>query len=202
METASPPSPCVWTGDKGYRCSGTWVTPFRVGSKRIPDLMLLRRLWGCGHRSCDVHKSTGRCVERPQINPADALNAVMDVENPIVTTRPQRYGLPAERLANADRSVPEADPTVTIDLANDVARPILDRRQTLAEHAWTGAITSRRRLQAERLMGPLMIVERSSRAPTGSFSECLFIPGIHGSGCRLRSTRRSTKRMALFTAAR
>src|SRR5580698_10335459 len=92
-----PPSRTVWTGDKGYRCSGTWVTPFRVGSKRLPDLMLLRRLWGCGHRSCDVHKSTGRCVDLPQINPADALNSVMHVENLIVTTRPQRYG----RLWNA-----------------------------------------------------------------------------------------------------
>ena len=39
------------------------------------------------------------------------------------------------------------------------------------------------------LVGTDLVVERSSRTPTGSFSECLFIPGIHGSGCRLRSTR-------------
>src|ERR1700733_15043222 len=88
----------VWTGDKGYRCSGTWVTPFRVGSKRIPDLMLLRRLWGCGHRSCDVHNPTGRCVERPQINPADALNAVRVAENPTSTPGRQPSGRPAKPL--------------------------------------------------------------------------------------------------------
>ena len=32
----------------------------------------------------------------------------------------------------------------------------------------------------------LAVVERDSRTPTGSFSERLFIPGIHGSGYGLR----------------
>jgi hypothetical protein len=45
------------------------------------------------------------------------------------------------------------------------------------------------------------IVERSSRTPTGPFSECLFIPGIQGSGCGLQSMRWSTKRMVRFSAA-
>ena len=39
------------------------------------------------------------------------------------------------------------------------------------------------------------IVERSSRTPTGPFSECLFIPGIQGPGCGLQSMRWSTKRI-------
>jgi hypothetical protein len=86
------------------------------------------------------------------------MDTIMDVENPIVAAGPQRHRLPAERLANADRAVPETDPAIAVDLANDVARPILDRRQTLAEYSRTGAITQRRRPQAERFVRPLMIV--------------------------------------------
>jgi hypothetical protein len=77
----------------------------------------------------------------------------MDVENPIVTARPQCHRLSAERLANAERSVPEADPAVAINLADDVARPILDRRADSRITRVDWAIAPRRRLQAERLMG-------------------------------------------------
>jgi hypothetical protein len=57
------------------------VTPFRFGSERIFDLMLMLRLWGCGHRPCDVHNPTGGQAGRTQIKPADAMNTSVNVEN-------------------------------------------------------------------------------------------------------------------------
>src|SRR5580700_9657717 len=78
------PSPLegVWTGEIGDRCSGTWVTHFRMPSKPSNHrILLLRwRRWGCGHRACDVHKSTGGDVAS-QVERADRLRAVMQAEH-------------------------------------------------------------------------------------------------------------------------
>src|ERR1039457_71825 len=122
--------------------------------------MLMLRLWGCGHRPCDVHKSTGVRAKVSQINPANTMGAVVNVENAILGTGSQRHRLLAERLADANGAAPETDRTVAANLANNIARPILDRRQSLAERPRAGAIARRRRLEAERLMRTLMIIDR------------------------------------------
>src|SRR6516165_1074949 len=52
-----------------------------------------------------------------------------------------------------------------------------------------------------RMWAPAVAQQRLG-TPTGPFSENCFIDGIRGSGCRWLSTRRSTRRMALSSAAR
>ncbi len=166
-----PRPPSVWTGVKGDRCSETWVTLLHFGSKSIFDLVLMLRLWICGHRPCDVHKSTGRWLPRRGVaNPAGRCDGRSSARRR--RHRPNwaaaHHGLLAERLADANGPVPETDHTFAVDLANNIARPVLDRRQILAERPRAGAIARRRRRGAKRLMRPLMIMGRPpwrSKAP-------------------------------------
>src|SRR5271163_1035974 len=107
-----------------------------LGSIPIFDLVLVLRLWGCGHRSCDVHKSTGGRAQGAQIERANAVSAVVDLKDTVLVARPQCYRLFAECLADANGSVLETNCTFAINFANNVSGPILDRRQILTERTW------------------------------------------------------------------
>src|SRR5215218_5870937 len=159
-EAGEVPRRGVCTGDITHTCAETSPTLSLFSSRSISDvLLLLWDLWGCGHRSCDVHKSTGFRAADFKVELCDALGAVVDVEQPILGRRAQRQRLFAECLSDLELPVPEADHAAVIDLADDVARAVGDRRQGLAEQAWAGAVTVDRRPVAERLVRTLAIVD-------------------------------------------
>src|SRR5580658_1101903 len=155
------PSPSVWAGEIGDRRSGTWVTPFRMPSKPSNHRILLLRLrrWGCGHRACDVHKSTGGDVAS-QVEGADRLRAVMQTEHGVGSGRAQRDGLAAEGFADAPEPVFETDEAGAIDLADGIAGTVFDRRELLRKAARTEMVARAGGLEPQRLVRPLVIVDR------------------------------------------
>jgi len=113
-------------------------------------MILLLCLWGCGHRGCDVHKSTGRKL--PQVDLADFLSTEDHVEDAIGIGSAQGDRLPAESLADAQGPVLEADEAVAVDLAHGVARPIGDVGQVPGKGSVTGVIARDRRFEPESLV--------------------------------------------------
>src|ERR1700722_4726890 len=140
------------------RCSETYLTLFFRPSESDFDMILLLCLWGCGHRVSDVHKSTG--FGPSQINGADLLFAEEDMEVAVGLGRTQCHGLSAERLANTPRPIFETDEAVAVDLAQDVARPIDDLAQRLWKRACARPIATGRRIQVERFVRTLEVVDR------------------------------------------
>ncbi len=84
----------------------------------------------------------------------------MNAEDAIVGGGAQRHALTAERFAEPDVAVFEADVAVTADGADAVAVGVFDPRQDLRKRAAAGLITLAWRSQTERLMGPMVIVDR------------------------------------------
>src|ERR1700674_1736738 len=119
------------------------------------SLLLLLRLWGCGHPACDVHKSTGLS----QIDGADLLGTEMNVEHPVLRGRAQRDRLAAEWPAEANAPGFEADITFLVGLAQEIVGPVLDRRQGLRKRATALLVALARRCHPDRLMRPLVIVD-------------------------------------------
>ena len=129
------------------------------GSRSIFDLLMLLGLWGCGHRSCDVHKSTGCRTAGFQVDLSDALGAVVDVEDSILGRRSQSDGLLAKGLADADVPVLEGDHAADVGFANDVPGAVGDGWQLFAEGAWAGLVACSWRVQTKRLVRPLVVVD-------------------------------------------
>ena len=94
-------------------------------------LLVLWTLWTT--RFSVVHKSTGLARGLAQIEPGDAMGAVVDVEAPSSIGRAKRDVLAAECLADAPGSVLEVDEAVAADLAHMVAGRVLDRRQNFGK---------------------------------------------------------------------
>ena len=63
------------------------------------------------------------------------MRAVVHAEDTILDGRAKRHQLAAECLAGSPGSVPEADEAITVDLANLVARCVLDRGQAVGKAA-------------------------------------------------------------------
>src|SRR3954451_20003486 len=137
-------SRCVRTGHKGDTCSETWVThrgqalPIEFSS----DDRFGCYCWACGAcghrvqglatgfgRYRDVHKSTGLA----QIDRADLLGAEVNRQDTVLARRAQRHRVVAERFANSDPAVHEADVAGLTDSADDVPRSVFDRRQLLGK---------------------------------------------------------------------
>src|SRR3954469_16536711 len=83
----------------------------------------------CGHRPCDVHKSTGLV----QIDRADLLGAEVNRQDTVLAGWAQRHWVATERFADTDPVVHETDMAELTDSADDVPRSVFDRRQLLGK---------------------------------------------------------------------
>src|SRR5436305_8464678 len=88
------------------------------------------------------------------------MGAVVHREDAVLESWPERDELAAESFSDAPDPVLEADPAADIDLADNVAWSVFDRRQCFAIGSGTHTIAIGRHREAKRLMRALAIVDR------------------------------------------
>src|SRR5262245_45895814 len=88
------------------------------------------------------------------------MSVVLHGEDAIFAGRSERDGLAAEGFADPPRLVLEADPASDIDLADDVACGVLDRRRRFGVRPWAHAIAIGRHGKVDRFMRALAVVDR------------------------------------------
>src|SRR5262249_6623732 len=126
-------------------------------SRFVDPLLLFLGLWGCGHRSCDVHKSTGRCGA--QIDGTEPLGAEVDAEYAVLADRSQRDTFAAERLAEPDAALVDGDVAVLVGFANAIGGAVLDRRQGVRERSRAVTIALSWPGEIERFMWAIVVVD-------------------------------------------
>src|SRR3984893_13728079 len=140
-----------WTPVRGHRG--------HIFPSKGDGLQLLLVLWTLWATRSVVHKSTGRlAIALAKVERGDPVNAIVHVKDAVLAGRPKRDWLAAQGLADAPRAVLEADEALDVDLADLVARRVLDRRQIVGEGSWARPVALSRRCHAERLMRPLVVI--------------------------------------------
>src|SRR5579863_6528439 len=89
------------------------------------------------------------------------MGTVVDRKDAVRAGRSKGDQLAAQGLADAPTFVLEANEPDAVDLANLVAWRVLDRRQRRGKRSRTWPVALSRGRHAERLMWPLVIVERT-----------------------------------------
>ena len=87
------------------------------------------------------------------------MDAEVHAEDAVLARRPQSDIQATKRLAEVHSAVLEADPAHLVDFAHVIRAGVFDRRQLLRKGSWARSVTLARRRQAERLMGPIVIVD-------------------------------------------
>src|SRR6059058_4034878 len=85
------------------------------------------------------------------------MGAVVHREDAVLESWPERDELAAESFSDAPDPVLEADPAADIDLADNVAWSVFDRRQCFAIGSGTHTIAIGRHREAKRLMRALAL---------------------------------------------
>src|SRR4249919_2275060 len=90
---------------------------------------------------------------------ADPMGAKMDSKNAIFVGRTQGHWPAAEGLADVHIATHEADVATHVDFANDVSRPVFDRRKRIRKRTRACTIVPRRHVELKRFVRSFVIVD-------------------------------------------
>ena len=124
-------------------------------------MFLLFGLWTLWATLSVVHKSTGPAFALAQVQGGNPMRAVAHAEDTILDGRAKRHQLATECLAESPGPVPEADEAITVDLADLIARCVLDRGQDVGKAARARPVTLGRRGHVECFVWSFVVVARA-----------------------------------------